>query len=90
MTKQQAKLENWAVVDSVVSQSFHALQPGRHLTGYVSGHANLPNTKYIYTSPIVSIDSHQGMVETRNTVYMLGEPSQEYRTWYNERRESAA
>ena len=89
MLKPLARLENWAVVDSVASQSYQRLQPGKHLTGYVSGHANLPNAKFIYTSPITSVDYNKALVETNNTMYQLAEPSEDYRRWFNERGESA-
>jgi hypothetical protein len=83
-------LENWAVVDSVVSRSYQELRPGKHLTGTVFGHANRPQTNFIFTSPIIEIDSDQRVVQTRNTVYQLGEASEEYKTWYRQRRGAAA
>jgi hypothetical protein len=83
-------LDNWAVVDSVVSRSYQELLPGKHLTGTVFGHPNLPDTNFIFTSPIVDFDSDKGVVQTRNTVYQLGEASDEYKTWDRKRREAAA
>ena len=83
-------LENWAVVDSVVSRSYHELQPGKHLTGTVFGHANLPDKNFIFTSPILDVDSNKGVVQTRNTTYQLGEASDAYKTWDRERSGSAA
>jgi hypothetical protein len=77
-------LENWAVVDSVVSRSYQELQPGKHLTGRVFGHTNLPDANFIFTSPIIDVDSDQGVVQTRNTIYQLGEASEEYKTWDRE------
>ncbi|MBT9331677.1 hypothetical protein [Paracidobacterium acidisoli] len=90
MTKPMAKLERWAVVDSIASQSFRELQPGQHLTGYIPGGANLPNAKFIYTSVIIHADVVRGVVETLNTLYELGKPSEEYRVWDEERRRSTA
>jgi hypothetical protein len=52
-------LENWAVVDSVVSRSYQELRRGKHLTGTVLGPANLPDTNFIFTSPIVGVDSEK-------------------------------
>jgi hypothetical protein len=83
-------LENWAVVDSVVSRSYQELRSGKHLTGTVFGHANLPDRNFIFTSPITDIDSDQSVVHTRNTVYQLGEASEEYKTWDRKRREASA
>jgi hypothetical protein len=83
-------LENWAVVDSVVSDSYRELRPGKHLTGTVVGPANLPNTNFIFTSPVVSVDIDKGVVQTRNTIYQLGEANHEYKTWDRERKGAAA
>ncbi|HZD51249.1 MAG TPA: hypothetical protein VE178_21095 [Silvibacterium sp.] len=81
-------IENWAVVDSVVSLGFEELRPGKHLMGSVLGHASLRNTKLIYTSRIVNV--YNGVVETLNTLYQLGEPSEEYKAWQRERNSVAA
>jgi hypothetical protein len=83
-------LENWAVVDRVISHSYQELQPGKHLTGSVFGHANLPDRNFIFTSPIVSVDCDKGLVQTRNTTYLLGEASDEYKTWNREQKGAAA
>ena len=87
MRKSLVAIENWAVVESVISPSYEELQPGRHLMGNVLGHASLQNTKLIYTSRILNV--YQGVVETLNTLYQLGEPSEEYKEW-ERRREAAA
>lgn len=88
MKKPLVRIENWAVVQSVLSPSFEELRAGRHLTGNILGHASLRNTKFIYTSRIVNV--YSGVVETLNTVYELGEPSEEYKNWECERGSSAA
>ena len=90
MRKPVATIENWAVLRSAMSQSFEELHPGNCLTGYVLGHANLPTTTIVYTSPIVSFDLSQGVVETRNTLYRLGEASDEYKSWDRRRKAVAA
>ena len=90
MPKPVMTIENWSVVENVSSYSFQELHQGNRLTGYVEGHAHLPNTKIVYTSPIVTVDLSQGLVETYNTLYRLGEPSAEYRTWEHRRRTTAA
>jgi len=56
--------------------------------GNVLGHASLRNTKLIYTSRIVNV--YNGVVETLNTLYQLGEPSDEYKSWEHERNSVAA
>jgi|SRR5580704_3750392 hypothetical protein len=87
MRKSLVAIENWAVVESVISPSYEELQPGRHLMGNVLGHASLQNTKLIYTSRILNV--YQGVVETLNTLYQLGEPSEEYKEWERRREANA-
>lgn len=84
MPKPLVTIENWVVVHSAVSRSFDELRPGNRLTGYVFGHAKFPNTKRVCTSPIVSVDLSQAVVETLNTMYRLGEASNEYKSWEHE------
>jgi len=83
MRKSLVAIENWAVVESVISPSYEQLQPGKHLMGNVLGHASLQNTKLIYTSRILNV--FPGVVETLNTLYQLGEPSEEYKEWERKR-----
>jgi hypothetical protein len=90
MPKPVVTIENWSVVQNVSSCSFQELHQGNRLTGYVEGHAHFPNTKVVYTSPIVSVDLTQRLVETLNTMYRLGEPSAEYEIWQRKGRASAA
>jgi hypothetical protein len=90
MPKPIVAIEGWSAVQNVGPQSFEELRPGSRLMGYVYGHASLPNTTLVYTSPIVSVDLNQGVVETLNTAYRLGEASVEYRSWEHKRRWSDA
>jgi hypothetical protein len=86
MSKPLVTIENWAVVRGGAYVAYQELLPGNVLTGKVYGHAKLDDAKSIYTSPIVSIDTDKGVVETRNTAYRLGKMSEEYRSWESERR----
>ena len=88
MRKPLVAIENWAVVDSVLSPGFKELRPGKHLMGNVLGHASVRKTKFVYTSRIVNV--YSGVVETLNTLYQLGEPSEEYKAWERERNNAAA
>ena len=88
MRKALVAIENWAVVDSVISPGFEELKPGKHLTGNVLGHASVRNTKFVYTSRIVNV--YNGIVETVNTLYQLGEPSEEYKAWRQRNSAEAA
>jgi hypothetical protein len=90
MKKPLVTIENWAVVQRAVALNYQELQPGKRLIGKVAGHKVLTNAEFIYTSPIVSVDINEGRVETRNTVYQLGKPSDAYRSWEHERKQEAA
>ena len=90
MPKPIVTIEQWAVVRSVISPTYDELQPGNHLTGYGFGHPILRRKKLVYTSPILSVDFSQGVVETVNTMYRLGEPSDVYKSWLNNRSRFAA
>jgi hypothetical protein len=89
-SKTAVRIENWSVVEGLCSESYRELQPGSHLMGYAFGHANHPNSKFIYTSSIVSFDLEKGLVETLNTTYQLGEVDPEYKSWDPERKARAA
>jgi hypothetical protein len=81
MRKREVTLENWAVVRSAHSPSFEELQPGVHLMGNAVGHADLPGRTVIYTSSILNVDNGNGLVETSNTLYRLGQPDEAYKAW---------
>jgi hypothetical protein len=90
MPKPLVMIENWAVVKGGSRVAYQQLQPGNILTGKVYGHARLPDAKPIYTSPILNVDVPNLIVETRNTLYQLGQVSEDYRksgeyqTWQRE------
>jgi hypothetical protein len=96
MPKPMVTIENWAVVKGGSRVAYEQLQPGNILTGKVYGHDRMPDAQPIYTSAIISIDLPTRVVETRNTLYRLGQVSEDYRksdeytTWERENRESQA
>lgn len=90
MQKPLMTMENWAVVQNVISPSYETLQPGTHLMGNVFRHAHLPRGKFIYTSPILHVNIKERLVETLNTVYQLGEASDDYKTWEKEQKKGTA
>jgi len=93
MQKPLVTIENWAVVQRAVTLSalnYGELQPGKHLMGKVVGHTALANGECVYTSPILRVDVNKGQVETRNTVYQLGKPTDGYRSWEQEHKVGAA
>ena len=81
LVKPLALIESWAVVDGVISQQFAALRPGKRLRGRVRGLAHISFARLVHTSPILKVDLAHGLVETRNTIYRLGEVSEEYDSW---------
>lgn len=81
MSKAVVKIEDWAVVQSVVCPTFQKLEPGKRLLGNVFGHANISNTQFTYTSRIVSVDLGRRVAETQNTVYQLGQSNASYQAW---------
>ena len=83
------KIEDWLVVEDLISESYRELRPGCHLMGYAFGHAAHPNAKFIYTSSIVSVDASRSLVQTLNTTYQLGEVNPEYKSWESRRKTSA-
>jgi hypothetical protein len=80
MDKLSAKIENWAVIDNLIFNGFRKLEPGQRLTGYLMGHADLPNG-VIYTAAIQRVDLANGIVETANSVYRLGKINESYMNW---------
>ena len=93
MNKPIVTIENWAVVQRMIAVSalsYEELQPGKHLMGKVVGHTNLADAECVYTSPIMRVDVNNGRVETRNTVYQLGKPSQDYKSWEQQHKVEAA
>ncbi|HEX3661789.1 MAG TPA: hypothetical protein VHU89_10180 [Acidobacteriaceae bacterium] len=89
MQKKIVRIENWSVVSSVIYDGYCELEPGRRLTGDVLAHSHLRNG-LIYTSAIQSVDRRGGFVETRNTVYELGQVNPEYEQWLQAREKARA
>jgi hypothetical protein len=96
MSKPLVTIENWAVVQRGAYAAYQALEPGNILTGKVFGHDRLADAKSIYTSAIISVNPDELVVETRNTFYVLGavsedyKNSEEYKSWDRERKAPAA
>jgi len=88
MDKLSAKIENWSVVDNLIFHGFRKLEPGQRLTGYLMGHSDLPNG-VIYTSVIQRVDQANGVVETANTVYRLGQANEFYQQWASVQRDES-
>ncbi len=87
MQKPLVRIENWAVVRTMIPPSYQDLRPGTRLIGNATGHLGAAGGTLIYTSTVVSVN--EGLIETRNTLYQLGEASNEYKAWERKNRESA-
>lgn len=83
------RIENWAVVGSVIFRGFRELERGQRLMGDVMGHTNLRNGS-IYTSAILNVDLGNRLVETHNSIYELGAVDEEYARWMWEQEKGRA
>jgi hypothetical protein len=90
MSKAAVTMEDWAVVQDVSSHGLGELSPGNRLMGYALRHPHFTGSILVFTSPILSVDLDQGLVETANTMYRLGEANSEYKSWVNKHRAAAA
>ena len=88
MEKPLVRIENWAVVDDLIFQGFRELKPGQRLTGTLLATTELPKG-IIYTAVIQSVDLDNGLVETGNTVYQLGQVDEEWEQWEAEQSETS-
>ncbi|HEX3987530.1 MAG TPA: hypothetical protein VHX13_13075 [Acidobacteriaceae bacterium] len=88
MDKPWVRIENWAVVDDLIFQDFRELRPGQRLTGRILATTDLPKG-IIYTAVIQSVDLHNGLIETQNSVYQLGQVDEEWERWEAEQSETS-
>jgi hypothetical protein len=82
--KPQVKLEDWAVVPAQQAGEYQELRAGSLLVGRAFGHPKVKEGVFIFSSPITSFDTDTGIAETKNTLYLLGRVSREYKTWTGE------
>jgi hypothetical protein len=81
MQKPSVKIDDWAVVPNPTTGRYRELAPGTLLVGRVSGHPRMEPGTFIFSSPVVRVDTECGIVETKNTAYVLGNVSSEYQLW---------
>lgn len=84
MQKPTVKIDDWAVVRTTNTGRYEQLGPGNLLVGRVFGHPKINEGSFIFSSPVVSVDDANRLVETRNTAYVLGKVSLEYKHWTRE------
>lgn len=79
--KPKVRIENWSVVDDVISPAYRELALGYRLTGFTLNHWDLPSG-VIYTSAILRVDPRASLVETAEAVYQLGTVDRRYERWF--------
>ena len=79
--KPKVRIENWSVVDDVISPAYRELAPGYRLSGFTFKHRDLP-CGVVYTSAILSVDVGASLVETAEAVYQLGKLDRRYERWF--------
>lgn len=78
--KPTVHIENWSVVDDVISPAYRELAPGYRLTGLTFKYQDLP-CGLIYTSTILRVDPAEWLVETAEAIYVLGKADPRYERW---------
>ncbi|HTX41096.1 MAG TPA: hypothetical protein VMD25_04675 [Acidobacteriaceae bacterium] len=79
--KPQVRIENWSVVDDVISPAYRELTPGYRLSGFIYRLRDLPSG-VVYTSAILKVDDGGSQVETAEAVYLLGQVDRRYERWF--------
>jgi hypothetical protein len=75
------RIENWSI-STDNSNSFLAPElRSRYLNGQVFGHSRFKDGVNVSTSALQELDMKSKIARTHNTVYELGEPSQQYVEW---------
>jgi hypothetical protein len=82
--KPRVRIENWSVVNDVVSPAYRELVPGYRLSGFILRYRDLP-CGVVYTSAILRVDSGASLVETAEAVYQLGKVDRRYEKWFRGR-----
>lgn len=80
LSKPPVVIQDWSVVDDVISPAYRDLAPGYRLTGTTFGSAG-SRWDLVYSSAILSVDEVRGLVETGNMVYQLGKIDEHYERW---------
>jgi len=78
--KPTVHIENWSVVDDVISPAYRELAPGYRLTGLTLKYQDLP-CGLIYTSAILRVDPAAWVVETAEAIYVLEKADPRYERW---------
>lgn len=79
--KPRVRIENWSVVNDVISPTYRELVPGYRLSGFILEHHEQP-CGVVYSSAILRVDSGASLVETAEAVYQLGKMDRRYEKWF--------
>lgn len=79
--KPTVRIENWSVVNDVISPAYRDLVPGYRLTGYTLQYQDRP-CGLIYSSAILAVNPDASRVETAEAIYLLGRADRRYERWY--------
>ncbi len=79
--KPQVRIENWSVVDDVISPAYRELAPGYRLSGFLFRHQDLPSG-LVYTSATLRVEEGESQVETAEAIYQLGKVDRRYERWF--------
>ena len=85
--KKTVTIENWSIVASNKLGPYQAPEMQQYaLTGEAYGQPDFEDGKFITTSAIINSNDlkHHAIVESHNTLYKLGEPSDSYILWCKE------
>jgi hypothetical protein len=80
--KPQVHIDNWSVVDDVISPAYRELAPGYRLSGFIFRDRDLPSG-VVYTSAILRVDEEASLVETAEAFYELGKVDRRYERWFS-------
>lgn len=79
-----AKLENWSLITINENEFVAPEMRERVLLGNVYDREGFDNGERVRTSLVQEIDVCNNMAYTINTIYELGEPSKEYKDFWEE------
>ena len=76
---QTAFIDQWGMQIGGTVLPYAAPETNRYvLTGDIKDHPILGDMRYAVTSHVVNLDVEAGVCETRNTIYTLGAPAEDY------------
>ena len=84
-TKPRVKIEGWSMSMGLSSPYDAPELAALILMGDVVDHPRFEEGEHVRTSSVIGIDLPNKIVETKNTIYILGEPDSGFIEWLDER-----